>query len=103
MAVEGIVETADGVAEAASTLIQNAQTPAAATSPNPLPPDDDKNDSNQSSKDAKKLDNKGAENSPKIEVIKMPMNLKKMFFVGRKILLLGIMIFIVMRRRGKLS
>lgn len=53
MAVEGIVETADGVAEAASTLIQNAQTPAVTASPNPLPPDDDKNDSNQSAKDAK--------------------------------------------------
>ena len=84
MAVEGIVETADGVAEAASTLIQNAQTPAAAASPNPLPPDDDKNDSNQSAKDAKKLDNKGAEKFSQDRGYKDAHELKKDVLRGQK-------------------
>ena len=46
LASEGIIETADGVSEAAHNLIRNAQTPAAAASPSPLPPDpdDDKED-----------------------------------------------------------
>ena len=41
LASEGVIETADGVSDAAHNLIQNARTPAAEVSPNPLPPDDD--------------------------------------------------------------
>ena len=54
LASEGIIETADGVSEAAHNLIRNAQTPAAAASPSPLPPDDDNDekDYKQSAKDA---------------------------------------------------
>ena len=84
LASDGLNETADGVSEAAHNLIQSAKTPASAASPNPLPPDDDKNDSNQSAKDAKKLDNKGAEKFSQDRGYKDAHELKKDVLRGQK-------------------
>ena len=59
--------------------------PAAAASPNPLPPDDDNNtDSNHSAKDAKKFDNKGAEKFSQEKGYKDAHELKKDILRGQK-------------------
>ena len=86
LASEGIIETADGVSEAAHNLIRNAQTPAAAASPSPLPPDDDNDekDYKQSAKDAKKLDNRGADKLAKEKGYNNAHDLKKDYVKGLK-------------------
>lgn len=85
LASDGLNETAEGVSEAVHNLIQSAKAPAAAVSPNPLPPDEDNSqDSKQSAKDAKKLDNKGAEKFSQEKGYKDAHELKKDILRGQK-------------------
>ena len=85
LASDGLNETAEGVSEAVHNLIQSTKAPAAAVSPNPLPPDEDNSqDSKQSAKDAKKLDNKGAEKFSQEKGYKDAHELKKDILRGQK-------------------
>ena len=85
LASDGLNETAEGVSEAVHNLIQSAKAPAAAVSPNPLPPDEDNSqDSKQSAKDAKKLDNKGAEKFSQEKGYKDAHELNKDILRGQK-------------------